>query len=352
MDLVEGCGLTGEPARQLINSATRELSHISADQRKLRKRFVLVPVPGGAADGGGTPRGEGSDGEGDGQVAVVLPAGVSEADVGLLFDPKEELSDSSDHELGTDLAAAVQQIGIGEGDTIDKRNGDRNGSAQGAGTAGAAAMPPVATLPAARPLAGTPAQPPSSAGGGGRDAQPPLVLETMSSSTAAATMTLLAEAGDVHAPRLGTGGFAWVFGATGADSNANPGATVRAAAPPAAARAGRRGSHEAFVEPPRAPAAPGAAPPPAEPGQSVFGRVSMDASLREKGMRLREILSKQLGGASALEEVMRVAKDDADDSEATLAGKLGERADLLLPIVHTLVEVEWCLESAEEWPSE
>jgi len=42
--------------------------------------------------------------------------------------------------------------------------------------------------------------------------------------------------------------------------------------------------------------------------------------------------------------VLRVARDEAADSEGTLEALLGERAELLLPVVHTLVDLEECLE--------
>jgi hypothetical protein len=73
-------------------------------------------------------------------------------------------------------------------------------------------------------------------------------------------------------------------------------------------------------------------------------KVSANASLWDKATRLREILEVELGGAAALDRVLGCAREEAADSEAGLAGLLGERSELLLPVVHTLVELEECLE--------
>jgi hypothetical protein len=260
MNLVDGCALTGEPARALINSAQREMRQIQTDIQKLRRPYVLTPRDD--ETGAGT--------DDDGALILQLPDSVHELDVATLLEPRE-LSDDDDaaNASAAALAATLCVADLAAGSAVDDE----------------AALEATLRLP------------------------------------------------------MGAGGFAWEIDTGAAAGAAAP--LQRAAAP----RAPKRGGSAAAA----ASAARTPPPLPTVAWQPALRGVPTDASLRVKADKLREILAQHLGGQQQLDAVLARAREEVADLEAEAGVKLllGLRADVLLPVVHTLVELEDCLEFAE-----
>jgi len=264
MSLVEGCALTGEPARQLINSAQREIRQIRADIQKLRCRYVLVPASESGpfsnnGSGREAPLAPGAEGEAE----VSVPAGVRPGEIATLFEPR----DPSDDELGSDLASLFQVIALVPPLTGQQPTGGRGGS-------GAA---------------------------GSRNTRNTTTATTTTSSSSGDGPSLVANpsvmADEAPGARVGRGGFAWVL-------ESNPVAaerTLRTQAPGGHGGPGRRSprGQDALTPALSSPAAQSAehvAVPRAASAGAYLLKVPTDASLRDKGLRLREILAHHLGG--------------------------------------------------------
>jgi len=318
MRLVDNCALTGEAARQLVNSAQREMRQIAADIGKLRARFVLVPA---AEDSPPAP--PDSPAAAAEELVVMLPPGVEEADVAILYDPRDD-----GEELGEDIATVFQQLATTVG--------------TGGGSGADAARPPKPPSQPAPVHTGRAGLPSSATNGGATESPQDEQLQSR---------------------RMGTGGFAW-------EIDASPSKPARRRVPTGRAEEGASAGSNGGAAPL---AGSGAGTPCAAPvassgagggggggggssgGGGSYGgsggmppsllRVPTDATLRQKAGRLREILAQQLGGASKLDDVMRVAREEeaGHEGEGAVKTLLGEKAAILLPVVHTLVDLEECL---------
>jgi len=280
MKFVDNLDLQGEAARQVINSAAREMRQIGVDIATLSKPYVLVP--------------EGKAPE-DGEVEIAIPESIKEEDVAVF------IGDDDDEPSEVDRALEhMAKVGV------------------------VPPQPPPAA--AAPPRGGGAAAAPRGGGDAAARADGDVAMDSTLRSTG--------------------GGTSWVIESMG---SAKAGAAAKRAAapklpPPAPAP---------VPTAPKAPLPTAGAVPTAAPVRTASGilrealTVPADASLRDKAQHLRRILAQHLGGEASLDRILDHAREETADSEDKVAADLGDRADLLLPIVHTLVDLEEALPLTE-----